>query len=121
MNPFFAFGLPSGGEWFFILVIALIVFGPKKLPELFRGLGRSLGEFKKAKAEFDREMQAATDSVHTPAPAKTVTPTTPALLPPVYEQAHANAAESTAPVAEPAPTPVVTPVPAPNTVPQSKV
>ncbi len=35
-------------EMIIILVIALIVFGPRKLPELGRSLGKSLGEFKRA-------------------------------------------------------------------------
>jgi TatA/E family protein of Tat protein translocase len=39
-------------ELMIILVIALIVFGPRKLPELGRSLGRSLGEFKRASNEL---------------------------------------------------------------------
>jgi TatA/E family protein of Tat protein translocase len=42
-------GLP---EMVIILVIALIVFGPRKLPELGRSLGKSLGEFRKASNEL---------------------------------------------------------------------
>ena len=45
---------PSLGfpELMIIMVIALIIFGPRKLPELGRSLGRSLGEFKKASNEL---------------------------------------------------------------------
>jgi sec-independent protein translocase protein TatA len=39
-------------ELMIILVIALIIFGPRKLPELGRSLGRSLGEFKRASNEL---------------------------------------------------------------------
>src|SRR5262245_47756488 len=39
-------------EMVIILVIALVVFGPRKLPELGRSLGRSLNEFKKASNEL---------------------------------------------------------------------
>ena len=39
-------------EMVIILVIALVVFGPRKLPELGRSLGRSLHEFKKASNEL---------------------------------------------------------------------
>lgn len=42
-------GMP---ELIIIMVIALIVFGPRKLPELGRSLGRSLGEFKRASNEL---------------------------------------------------------------------
>jgi TatA/E family protein of Tat protein translocase len=37
---------------FIILVIALIIFGPRKLPELGRSLGRSIGEFRRASNEL---------------------------------------------------------------------
>lgn len=42
---FGSIGMP---ELVIILVIALIIFGPRKLPELGRSLGRSLGEFRRA-------------------------------------------------------------------------
>lgn len=44
----------SAPEILFILVVALIIFGPRKLPELSRSLGKSLGEFKRASDEFKR-------------------------------------------------------------------
>lgn len=55
-----------------ILVIALIVFGPTKLPEIGRSMGRMLVEFRKASADFKRtiedEVQAA-ESQKKPEPA----------------------------------------------------
>ncbi len=45
----FGMGMP---EIILILAIALIVIGPKKLPELAKSLGRAMGEFKKATREF---------------------------------------------------------------------
>jgi len=42
----------------FILVIALIFFGPSKLPELGAGLGKSIGEFKKALSEGEKEVSS---------------------------------------------------------------
>ena len=46
---FGSIGMP---EMIIILVIALIIFGPRKLPELGKSLGRSLNEFKKASNEL---------------------------------------------------------------------
>ncbi len=48
--------MPGWPEIIFILVIVLLLFGAKKLPELARGIGQSLGEFKKARDEFEREI-----------------------------------------------------------------
>ena len=57
MNFPIAFGMPGWPETIFILVIVILLFGAKKLPELARGLGQSLGEFKKARDEFEREVR----------------------------------------------------------------
>ena len=48
-------------EMLIIFLIVLLLFGAKKLPELAKGLGKSAGEFKKAKDEFNREIQQAAD------------------------------------------------------------
>jgi len=55
--------MPSGPDLIVILVIVLLVFGAKKLPELARGLGQSLGEFKKARDEFEREIHKSAADV----------------------------------------------------------
>ena len=52
-----ALSAPGLSEWVIILVIVLVLFGAKRLPELARGLGKSLSEFRKAKDEFDREIE----------------------------------------------------------------
>ena len=44
-------------ELIFILVLALVVLGPKKLPELARQLGKALAEFKKATNEFKGQLE----------------------------------------------------------------
>src|SRR4030095_1297015 len=44
-------------ELMIIMVIALIIFGPRKLPELGRSLGKSLGEFKKASNELKSTLE----------------------------------------------------------------
>ncbi len=46
----------------FILVIALVFFGPGKLPELGAGLGKGIREFKKAMADGTKEVGAAKET-----------------------------------------------------------
>ena len=64
------FGTLGGPELFLILVIALIVFGPKKLPEIGKNMGRMIGEFRKASQDFQRtiedEVAAVNRSAETP-------------------------------------------------------
>ncbi len=55
--------MPSGPDLIFLLLLALLLFGAKKLPELARGLGQSLGEFKKARDEFEREIHKSAADV----------------------------------------------------------
>jgi sec-independent protein translocase protein TatA len=90
---FGSIGMP---ELVIILVIALIIFGPRKLPELGRSLGKSIGEFKRAsnelrhtleeeirveeqkdqRAKIEAEQNSAIDAatVMTPAPPATQSP-----------------------------------------------
>lgn len=50
---------PGPTEWVLILLIVLVLFGAKKLPELARSLGQSMNEFRKAREEFDKELRQA--------------------------------------------------------------
>ncbi|KAA6233028.1 twin-arginine translocase TatA/TatE family subunit [Chlorobium phaeovibrioides] len=61
------FGL-GGQELILILLIILLLFGAKKLPELAKGLGRGMKEFKKAQTEIEEEFNNAIDD--TPAQKK---------------------------------------------------
>jgi sec-independent protein translocase protein TatA len=43
--------MPGGYEWILILIVVLILFGGRKIPELMRGLGRGVKEFKDGVAD----------------------------------------------------------------------
>lgn len=55
------FGL-GGQELLLILFVVLLFFGPSKLPELARGLGKGMREFKKAQADLENEFNKVVDS-----------------------------------------------------------
>jgi sec-independent protein translocase protein TatA len=52
----FGIGNLGGPDLLIILLIVLVLFGAKKLPDLARGLGQSLNEFSKAREDFDRQV-----------------------------------------------------------------
>ena len=54
----FGIGMP---EILLILAVALIVIGPKKLPDLAKSLGRAIGEFKNATREFKQSIEINSD------------------------------------------------------------
>ncbi len=52
----FLLGMPSGGSWLIIALAILLLFGGRKIPELMKGIGGGIKEFKKAsKDEKDDE------------------------------------------------------------------
>ncbi|MCG9133554.1 twin-arginine translocase TatA/TatE family subunit [Candidatus Poribacteria bacterium] len=53
----------GGMEIFIILVAALIIFGPKKLPEMGRSLGKAIREFKSVGSELQDELTKAADEI----------------------------------------------------------
>ena len=56
-------GTIGAQEMMLIFLVMLLLFGAKKLPELARGVGKSMGEFKKARDEFEHEITRAESSV----------------------------------------------------------
>lgn len=64
----FLFGMPGGWEVVLIFLAILILFGAKKLPELARGLGQSMKEFRKAQTEIEEEINKTVEDK--PAPKK---------------------------------------------------
>ena len=59
----FSVGMP---ELLVILIVALLVLGPKRLPEIARSLGKGMAEFRRASTEFQRTLSA---SLEEPPPA----------------------------------------------------
>jgi sec-independent protein translocase protein TatA len=53
----------SGGEIFIILLVVFIVFGPSKIPEVARSLGRMMNEVKKASSDISREFRKETSAM----------------------------------------------------------
>ena len=47
--------MPGGYEWILILIVVLILFGGRKIPELMRGLGRGVKEFKDGVADEESQ------------------------------------------------------------------
>lgn len=69
MNEFFL-AMLNGWEILLILLAILILFGAKKLPELARGLGQGIREFKKSTRDIQEELESAVDLDSPPPPAR---------------------------------------------------
>ena len=88
--------MPTPGplELVIILVIALLILGPGKLPEVGASLGKSIREFRKASSDVQESIKVDVDtSPQAPAPAAPLAPTPAALLPAPI-QAPAPAADA---------------------------
>lgn len=55
------FGSLGGGELLLILVIALLLFGPRRLPDIGRTIGKALGEFRRATTDFKATLEREVD------------------------------------------------------------
>lgn len=56
LNATLLIGMPGGSEWILIFVAVLLLFGGKKIPELMRGVGKGIREFKDAKDNVKNEL-----------------------------------------------------------------
>ncbi|MEM6765390.1 MAG: twin-arginine translocase TatA/TatE family subunit [Bacteroidota bacterium] len=62
-TPTLLFSLPGGPEVFIILLVVLLLFGAKKIPELARGLGKGIREFKDASKEIKSEIEREANEI----------------------------------------------------------
>jgi sec-independent protein translocase protein TatA len=49
--------MPGGGEWIFIILAIILLFGGKKIPELMKGIGKGMREFNDAKNNVKSELE----------------------------------------------------------------
>jgi sec-independent protein translocase protein TatA len=57
LNNVFLLSMPGGSEWILIIIVVLLMFGGKKIPELMRGVGRGMREFNDAKNNVKNEIE----------------------------------------------------------------
>lgn len=94
-------------ELLVILIVALLVFGPQRLPELARSLGKSLAEFRRASSDLRQSLYEATDAARLP-PERPAAPAAASAAPAAPLAEVAKAPEPAAAQAS-APTPVAVP------------
>lgn len=115
----------GGGELLFIVLIILLLFGPKKIPELMRNIGSGLRHFRRAQEDLTRQIRDI--STHDPTVSTSTTPTvsTDFVVPDAGPDASTLLADDEATDAEgstetPDRTSVITPMPAPATQPRPR-
>ncbi len=79
-------------EMIAILVVILIFFGAKKLPELAKGLGQGIKEFKKASSDMQNDLHRSVSEDQYSAPPKPEPPTQPAAPAPAPQASQSSAA-----------------------------
>lgn len=56
LKPTLLLSMPGGSEWILILLVVLLFFGGKKIPDLMRGIGKGVREFNDAKESVKNEL-----------------------------------------------------------------
>jgi Tat protein translocase TatB subunit len=90
------FGTLGGPELFLIFVVALIVFGPRKLPEIGKSLGKMMAEFRKASNEFRSTIESEVEAEKIKESMR-IEPKKPEPLPQPAQAAPASSSEPAAP------------------------
>jgi sec-independent protein translocase protein TatB len=94
----------GGGELLVILLIALLVLGPDRLPGFAKKAGKVMGEVRRVSQGFQSEIRQAMDfDDDKPEPTRPATPSTPRLVEPPPPAAAPPAIESPAPASDPTP------------------
>jgi sec-independent protein translocase protein TatA len=57
INPQLLLSMPSGGEWLWVIIAIIVLFGGKKIPELAKGIGKGIREFNDAKDGIKSEIE----------------------------------------------------------------
>ncbi|HTX64868.1 MAG TPA: twin-arginine translocase TatA/TatE family subunit [Opitutaceae bacterium] len=96
----------GGPEVLLIMLVALLLFGSQRLPDLARSLGKSIREFKKATAGLEEEFRRAMEAPPPPPPRPPAAATVPTSPPAGAEpSAPANPPPAATPAPPPAPDP----------------
>jgi sec-independent protein translocase protein TatA len=66
-NTEFLLSMPGGSEWILILLVVLLFFGGKKIPDLMRGIGKGVREFNDAKESVKKELDEGMKAKDKPA------------------------------------------------------
>jgi sec-independent protein translocase protein TatA len=70
IQPQFLISMPGGMEWIWIVLVVVLLFGGKKIPELARGIGKGIRDFNDAKKGVKDEIESGMrkDSAAPPTP-----------------------------------------------------
>jgi sec-independent protein translocase protein TatA len=73
VNPVMLLSMPSGMEWLWIVLVVIILFGGKKIPELAKGIGKGIREFNDAKDGIKKEIETGMKETPSANPTTTTT------------------------------------------------
>lgn len=93
MKPVLLLSMPGESEWLLILLVILLFFGGKKIPDLMKGIGKGVREFNDAKEHVKSEIEAGMkekDVIANTPPVKESTPVAPVSTTTVTDSATTN-------------------------------